>query len=260
MLEITQDSIFTIEIIEQKPQIIEIITPNLIKIDVLEKNSSYNLMLVEGTNYVAEIIEGLNYLLNVEPANVHTIEISEKVSFQKIETINTITNNITNDIDNLSVEIACDSSVFIGAAVYIKIDSGTAKVYSAKADDLATSNVFGIVESKLSETLCKVRFGGKTADIFTNLDPAKEYYLSATDAGQIVVEDNIPTAVGSILVKIGQPFSENSLLYLRGGKTIVLPVSQSQDVMSFGFSGDIAIDTGLRTNTQDIIDHGLRFI
>lgn len=257
MLEITPNSIFTIEIIEQKPQIVEIIAPNLTKIDVIERNSNYSLMLVEGTNYVAEITEGLNYSINLEPPNIQTIEISEKVSVQRIET-NTV-NNITNNIDNLVVELPCDLSVYVGAAVYLKIDSGVVKAYNALADSPETSNVFGIVEEKPSATLAKVRFGNVTKPIFFDLDLAQEYYLSDLIPGHMVAENNKPIQIGSSLVKIGQPYSSSKMLYSRGGKLIVNNYVESTGALSFGFTGDIAVDSGDRVNNVDIIDNGQRF-
>lgn len=258
MIEITPQATSTIEIIEQRPVLVEVVAQSYDVIEINPQQTIINLELIDGTNIVAEIHEGVSYSVNVEPQLVHTIEISEKVAIK--ETINNITNNIVNDIDNLVVDVACDQSVFVGAFVYFQIVNSTVKAFNAKADDISTANVFGVVESKPSASMAKVRFGGKTSDIFINLDLTKEYYLSDSEAGMMVSEDEIPTNVGSIIVKLGQPFSANSFLYLRGGKSIVLEVVQSSGVMSFGFSGDIALDTGIRTNSEDIIDHGLRFV
>ena len=262
MIEITPQATSTIEIIEQSPVLVEVVVQSYDVIEINPQQTIINLELIDGTNIVAEIHEGVSYSVNVEPQSVHTIEISEKVAIK--ETINNITNNITNNIvnniDNLVVDVACDEAVFVGAFVYFEIVNSTVKAFNAKADDLSTANVFGVVESKPSAIMAKVRFGGKTSDIFINLDLTKEYYLSDSEAGMMVSEDEIPTNVGSIIVKLGQPFSANSFLYLRGGKSIVLEVVQSSGVMSFGFSGDIALDIGIRTNSEDIIDHGLRFV
>lgn len=256
MIEINQSSIFTIEIVESKPATIEIISPKIIAIDVINQNPIVALQLIEGTNYVADITEGANYSIFVEQSKSPTIEISEKISVKNT----TIENTVTNNIDNLVVEVGCDASVYVGAAVYLSISNGSVKAYNAIATAPETSNVFGIVESKPSLEICKIRFGGITEPIFMNLDLAQEYYLSDLIEGHIVAEDNQPVAIGSVLVKIGQPYSSSKMLYSRGGKLIVEGFQQASGAISFGFSGDIGVDSGERLNNVDIIDNGERFV
>lgn len=221
--------LYYVEITERQPIVVEIVP-------------QVNSILIE-------VKDSDQYQLIVSDPIVYSVEISEKVAI----------NNVYNDIDNLSVIIPCDSSVFVGAAVYLQISGASVKAYNAKADNMATSNVFGICESKPSSTTAKIRFGGKTSEIFVGLDLTKEYYLSDVAAGMIVDEDNLPTGVGSILVKLGQPFTPSSFVYVRGGKEIVTGVVAASGLTAFGFTGDMVIDTGIRTNDDDIIDHGLRF-
>lgn len=260
MIEINEGSIFTIEIVESKPPTIEIIAPSIVAIDVINQNPIVSLQLIEGTNYIANITEGANYSIFVEQAKSPTIEISEKISIKNTTIENTITNNTINNIDNLVVEVACDSSVYVGAAVYLIISNGSVKAFNAIATTPETSNVFGIVESKPSSNICKIRFGGITESIFVNLNLAQEYYLSDLIAGHIVSEDNQPVQIGSVLVKIGQPYSSSRMLYSRGGKLIVENFQQATGAISFGFSGDIGLDSGTRTNNVDVIDNGERFV
>lgn len=138
--------------------------------------------------------------------------------------------------------IDCDPSVYAGACVYARKVGGaeaklsdwqslqglramdyqtgyTRRVYNALADDLLTSNVLGIVESKNSETSCNVRIFGSTGPIFFGLDVDDEYYLSDTVPGAIVPSAVMPTASGMVLLKIGQALDEQRLIFVRGERT-----------------------------------------
>lgn len=110
--------------------------------------------------------------------------------------------------------VPCDATVFVGAAVYM--DGGTAK--NALADDRATSNVVGLVESKQSATVCTVRVSGLTIAMFVGLDETKNYYLSDTVPGEI--QTTPPTAAGHVLVRVGQPFSATEFVVNKGVITI----------------------------------------
>ena len=220
------DVLYYVEITERQPIIVEVTTQvNSITIEVKDSDQ-YHLIVSEPINY--------------------SVEISEKLAI--------------NNIDNLVADMPCDSSVYVGSAVYLKVDNGTVKAYNAIANSQSTSNVFGIVEEKTNSTLAKIRFGGLTKSIFINLDLTQEYYLSDLIAGHMVAEDNKPIQIGSILVKIGQPYSSTQMLYSRGGKVIVSNYVEATGAISFGFTGDIAVDAGDRANTIDIIDNGERFV
>lgn len=112
-------------------------------------------------------------------------------------------------------DVPCETSVYIGAAVIMKVN-GEAK--NALADSLANSNVIGIVESKPSVAECNIRVIGATTDIYTGLDVTKEYYLSATVAGELTT--SIPTASGHVILKVGQPFSANSMLFMKSTRIV----------------------------------------
>jgi len=109
--------------------------------------------------------------------------------------------------------VACDPSVYIGSAV--RMDA-TGTAFNAIATGLTTSNVIGIVESKQTSTNCTIRVSGTTIDIFTGLDVTKEYYLSDTIAGAITT--TIPSLPTRIMLKLGQPFSDKSFLFMKGNR------------------------------------------
>lgn len=114
----------------------------------------------------------------------------------------------------LLIDVPCETSVFVGAAVRM----GAGVAINALADDRATSNVIGIVESKSSATLCVVRVSGLTDALFTGLDETKNYFLSDTVAGEITT--SAPTATGHVLVRIGQPFNSTNLVVTKGEITV----------------------------------------
>lgn len=110
----------------------------------------------------------------------------------------------------------CEASVYVGAAVYV--DGGVIK--NCLADNEATSNFIGFCVAKAASTICDVRFGGKTENIFTGLDETEDYYLSDTVPGAIVKAPNIPILTGHIKLKIGQPFGSDKIVIMKGEKVI----------------------------------------
>lgn len=106
--------------------------------------------------------------------------------------------------------VPCDASVYAGAAVYL---SG-AVAYNALATSETTANVVGIVERKINSTLCDIRVTGLSLAHYSGLDESKEYYLSATVAGEITTV--IPTTSGHIFLRIGQPFGGTKLVINKG--------------------------------------------
>lgn len=113
--------------------------------------------------------------------------------------------------------VPCEASVYAGAAVYMQA-SGIAK--NAIATSLAESNILGLVESKQSTTVCTIRVLGVTDGIFAGLDVTTEYFLSDSVAGG--VQTSVPTASGSVALKIGQPYSATEMLVLKGQRTVRL--------------------------------------
>lgn len=113
----------------------------------------------------------------------------------------------------LLTNVSCDSSVFVGACAYMNA-SGVA--FNADASAFSTSNFIGIVESKASNTLCDIRVQGVTGALFSSLDPTKEYYLGTN--GALVTTP--PTATGSVLLRVGQPFSATEMLVMKGLRTV----------------------------------------
>lgn len=139
-------------------------------------------------------------------------------------------------------DVACDASVFVGSAVRIdtsslapvmmsdwptlsvlpilNVNDFVPRAVNALADSYANSNVIGIVESKSSSTLCDIRVSGVSAENYLGLDPSEEYYLSDTNAGVLVTIYSAPQDPGTVMVKIGQPFSSKKLLYQRGERIV----------------------------------------
>ncbi len=109
------------------------------------------------------------------------------------------------------LNVPCASSVYVGAAVRMNV-GGTA--INAIADNLENSNIIGIVELKQSLNVCNIRVLGVSENLFSGLDVTKEYYLSDSVAGQITT--TIPTASGSVVLRVGQPFSETDFLVNKG--------------------------------------------
>lgn len=123
--------------------------------------------------------------------------------------------------NNVLLNVPCQTSVFIGAWVYMN-SSGIAT--NAKADDYDTSNVIGIVEKKPSTTTCNIRFLGLTdanldlSTIHGVLDVEKDYFLSDADEGEMVTNPNQPADPGDIVLKLGQAFNTTRFLVRVGDR------------------------------------------
>lgn len=113
----------------------------------------------------------------------------------------------------LLTNVPCSPSVFEGACV--RMSGGTA--LNASAASLATSNFIGICESKHTATLCNIRVLGTSEPVFNNLDESKEYFLSVTDGE---MSESLPTGSGTVILRIGQPFSSSEMLVLKGSRTV----------------------------------------
>ena len=111
--------------------------------------------------------------------------------------------------------VPCDSTVYVGAAVYL---NGAGIAHNGLADDEATSNIIGIVISKASSLLCTIRVLGVTPAIFAGLDVTKEYFLSDTVAGEITT--TVPTNSGHVVLKLGQPFSTDKFVVIKSTRMV----------------------------------------
>ena len=94
--------------------------------------------------------------------------------------------------------LACDSSVYVGAAVYW--DAGTLK--NAIATDVEKSTIVGFVESKTSDSVCSIRPAGLSMLTSLTLTMGTRYFLSDTVAGAIM--DAPPTmGTGHVSTPVG---------------------------------------------------------
>lgn len=140
------------------------------------------------------------------------------------------------------LDIPCDSSVYVGAAVRFDLTAEVALLMSdwptlsqlttlnvttydtlavnAIADSYENSNVIGIVESKPTPTTCNIRIQGITGNNYLGLDIFEEYFLSDIYPGAIVPLAQAPTDPGTVLLKIGQPTSPRRILYFRGERVL----------------------------------------
>lgn len=109
--------------------------------------------------------------------------------------------------------IPIDPSVMVGDAV--RILGGIA--YPAKADSLENSNVLGVVE-QIDGLTAQIRVAGVTLPIYSGLEEDKEYFLSDQVSGGL--QDLPPTASGSVLLRIGQPYDSQRLFVLKGERTV----------------------------------------
>jgi hypothetical protein len=115
-------------------------------------------------------------------------------------------------MDLLIPNVACDTTVFEGAAVYL---DSLGVAYNAIATSSATANVIGIVESKQTTNICTVRVLGVSAAIYTGLDVTKDYYLSDITEGLITTVP-ISQVAGRVVLRLGQPYSSTKFLMMKG--------------------------------------------
>lgn len=111
--------------------------------------------------------------------------------------------------------VDCDSSVIVGD--WVRMDAlGIAQ--KAQADSESNANVLGLVEYKASSVLANVRVLGVSEPIFSSLDMTQEYLLSPSTAGAMTT--TAPTSAGQVVLKVGQPYSEDKFLVLKGVRFI----------------------------------------
>ena len=110
--------------------------------------------------------------------------------------------------------VTCEAAAVTGD--WVRMSGGVA--VRALADSITNSNVIGVIEEKITSTICTVRFLGETLPLYVGLDETKEYYLSPTLPGKMQVAP--PTNPGEVVVKLGQPFSATEFLVLKGARYV----------------------------------------
>ncbi len=111
----------------------------------------------------------------------------------------------------------CDASVTVNSLVYK--DNALNRLFMARADVKATSKIVGMVESKLSSTVCNIRIIGKMPTSFVGLDETEDYYLSPTTAGAYTTTR--PVASGQYVVSVGQGLSSTQFMVRVGDRAQV---------------------------------------
>lgn len=159
-------------------------------------------------------------------------------------------------------DVACDSTVFIGAAVrlersnlveediaswatLLELSSMVVGTYdvtavNALADTRQNAQAIGVVQAKSSDTLCDiVPFGGITDAVFEGLSVETDYYLSDEVAGILVPEEGKPTDTTHALMRIGRPLGPTKLCVCIEEYffTPVVPVTSVN-----GMVGDVVLD------------------
>lgn len=122
----------------------------------------------------------------------------------------------SNDANLVLKDVPCDPTVQVGNVV--RMEAGVA--VKAKADTYANSNALGVVEKKITASLCWIRVSGVTTSIFSGLSTAEEYFLSAVTAGGI--STTAPQGSGQVVLRIGQPFDSTRLFISKGVRMVRL--------------------------------------
>lgn len=112
---------------------------------------------------------------------------------------------------SIILDVPCESDVFVGA--FVRMNSLGVAV-NAIASTYATSNVLGLVEVKPTPETCTVRISGRSAPVYSGLDPALDYFLSDTAPG--MMSSLVPVAPGTVKLKLGQAFSGSSFVLAKG--------------------------------------------
>jgi hypothetical protein len=162
----------------------------------------------------------------IEGEGIRAIPFTHIGDWPSMDVVTTMDNYIAPDTQSVILKVDlydpsilfnqdCESAVEVGHFVYL---DGDGKAWRAKADNIDTSNVIGVVEKKIGNINCDIRVLGITKEIFTSLDTAEEYFLSDTVAGGYTSEP--PTAPGHVKLRLGQALSSTRMVYSRGERTI----------------------------------------
>jgi len=106
--------------------------------------------------------------------------------------------------------IPCEAAAMV--ADVVRMSGGIA--VRALADTSLNGNAIGIIENKCTPTTADIRVLGKSGSIFTGLTENIDYYLSDIIPGALTT--TVPTASGSVVLRIGQAFSATELIVLKG--------------------------------------------
>jgi len=172
--------------------------------NIVVKDSVGDLNATDGNNYLEYTDTAFNERFLSEPERSNTLT---KKNVQ--EAIEEVKDLVFSDSGVLK-DIPCLASVAIGEAV--RMVSGTAE--EAIATSAAGANVMGVVQAKSSSVLCDIRVSGVTSSIFAGLDDTKAYFLSDITAGLLTTTP--PTAAGSVIIRVGNPFDGTKMLVNKG--------------------------------------------
>lgn len=111
----------------------------------------------------------------------------------------------------------CDASVQVEDAVIM--NSGIA--VQAIASVISTGRAIGLCERKLSDTSCIVIVSGISELTFTGLSENRDYFLSDTTPGQLVLTP--PTASNTVVMKLGTALTDSKFVVNRELKVIRSP-------------------------------------
>jgi hypothetical protein len=115
---------------------------------------------------------------------------------------------ISSSPDLLLKNIDCDSAISPGD--WVRWDDTGTLIIKAQADSLSNSNVLGVVEDKSSSTVCTIRVGGISKELFLSLDVTKKYFLDPVNPGQMTTV--VPIGSGQIVLCLGQPVTDKKFL------------------------------------------------
>tara|TARA_R110000787_G_scaffold5686_9_gene20566 strand:- start:6849 stop:8585 length:1737 start_codon:yes stop_codon:yes gene_type:complete len=159
----------------------------------------------------------------IEDESVEITNKVKKINFvgDLVEATDDGDGNVTVTIDSPDTSsiilrnVDCDTTVYVGSAVRM---TALGVAINAIADDIDNSNVLGFVELKTSTVKCDIRVTGITPENYTGLDVTKTQYLSDTVPGGI--QTSIPSTTGHIRLKLGQPFSDKKMVFMKGEAVI----------------------------------------
>lgn len=104
--------------------------------------------------------------------------------------------------------IECASDTLVGD--WVRYDN-TNILVKARADNILTSRVIGLVEEKTSLTTANVLVMGISKEIFTGLDRMQYYFLSVDSPGEMYLPP-ISLQSNSVILSLGVPATSNKFI------------------------------------------------
>lgn len=168
--------------------------------------------------YAGELLESLNSN-NFRVYDGEDSSKQIKLNLEAIASDKTVQLNVPDrDVDlglegqaNVAYNLACESSVNVGAAVYL---TGASVLDNADASAVGTSDVVGIVIEKPTQTTANVLTAGLTPPVFTGLNAGLMHFL-ASDGG---LTSTVPVAL--VLAPVGTAFSSTQLFVKIQSRTV----------------------------------------